>query len=164
MTNYARRAVVSRRSARSQLTREPGDGGQRLFKHANSFTATCALPVHNVAAEGTRYDPTCKAHTHMADDRRAGDRHIAGDYRDRHRDRDCSLATNMSRIGSDSYQYYPNWYIQTSGFPNGSVFITSQHRSCPVCALRRENALAQSSPLYRSQGHVSRRSAQARIA
>src|SRR6185312_6608085 len=74
---------------------------------------------------------------------------------------DCSLATNMSRIGSDSYQYYPNWYIQTSGFPNGSVFITSQHRSCPVCALRRENALAQSSPLYRSQGHVSRRGAQA---
>jgi len=39
-----------------------------LFKHVNSFTATCALPVHNVAAEGTRYDPTCKAHTHMADD------------------------------------------------------------------------------------------------
>jgi hypothetical protein len=33
-----------------------------------------------------------------------------------------------------------------------------------VCALRRENALAQSSPLYRSQGHVSRRGAQARIA
>ena len=32
----------------------------------------------------------------------------------------------MNRIGSDSYQYYPNWYIQTSGFPNGSVFITSQ--------------------------------------
>jgi hypothetical protein len=31
-----------------------------------------------------------------------------------------------------------------------------------VCALRRENALAQSSPLYRSQGHVSRRGAQAR--
>ena len=31
-------------------------------------------------------------------------------------------------------------------------------------ALRRENALAQSSPLYRSQGHVSRRGAQARIA
>ena len=30
-----------------------------------------------------------------------------------------------------------------------------------MCALRRENALAQSSPLYRSQGHVSRRSAQA---
>ena len=39
-----------------------------LFKHVNSFTATCALPVHNVAAEGTRYDRTCKAHTHMADD------------------------------------------------------------------------------------------------
>jgi len=33
-----------------------------------------------------------------------------------------------------------------------------------VRALRRENALAQSSPLYRSQGHVSRRGAQARIA
>ena len=33
-----------------------------------------------------------------------------------------------------------------------------------MCALRRENALAQSSPLYRSQGHVSRRGAQARIA
>jgi hypothetical protein len=30
----------------------------------NSFTATCALPVHNVAVEGTRYDP----HTHLADD------------------------------------------------------------------------------------------------
>ena len=30
-----------------------------------------------------------------------------------------------------------------------------------MCALRRENALAQSSPLYRSQGHISRRSAQA---
>ena len=27
----------------------------------------------------------------------AGDRHIAGDYRDRHRDRGCSLATNMNR-------------------------------------------------------------------
>jgi hypothetical protein len=25
---------------------------QRLFKHVNLFTATCALPVHNVAAEG----------------------------------------------------------------------------------------------------------------
>ena len=30
-----------------------------------------------------------------------------------------------------------------------------------MCALRRENALAQPSPLYRSQGHVSRRGAQA---
>ena len=32
----------------------------------------------------------------------------------------------MNRIGSDSYPYYQNWYIQTAGFPNGSVFITSQ--------------------------------------
>ena len=32
----------------------------------------------------------------------------------------------MSRIGSDSYQYYQNWYIRIAGFPNGSVFITSQ--------------------------------------
>jgi hypothetical protein len=25
-------------------------------------------PVHNVGAEGTRYDPTYETHTHMADD------------------------------------------------------------------------------------------------
>jgi hypothetical protein len=42
--------------------------GESVDKHVNSFTVTCALPVHNVAAEGTRYDPTCKAHTHVADD------------------------------------------------------------------------------------------------
>ena len=39
-----------------------------IVQHVNSFTATCALPAYNVAAEGTRYDPTCKAHTQMADD------------------------------------------------------------------------------------------------
>ena len=43
-------------------------GRQRLFKHVNRFTATRALPVHNLPAEGTRYDPTGKAHTYMADD------------------------------------------------------------------------------------------------
>ena len=49
--------------------------------------------------EVARYDPTCEAHTHMADDRRAGDRHIAGDYRDRHRHRHCSLERDdFSRI------------------------------------------------------------------
>jgi hypothetical protein len=42
--------------------------GESVLKHVNSFTVTCALSVHKVAAEGTRYDPTCKAHTQMADD------------------------------------------------------------------------------------------------
>jgi hypothetical protein len=32
----------------------------------------------------------------------------------------------MSRIGSDSQQYYQNWYIQIAGFRNGSVFIISR--------------------------------------
>ena len=32
----------------------------------------------------------------------------------------------MNRIGSDSWQYYQNWYIQIAGFPNGPVFITSR--------------------------------------
>lgn len=32
----------------------------------------------------------------------------------------------MSRIGSDSQQYYQNWYIQIAGFPNGLVFINSR--------------------------------------
>jgi hypothetical protein len=32
----------------------------------------------------------------------------------------------MSRIGSDSQQYYQNRYIQIAGFRNGSVFITSR--------------------------------------
>ena len=101
----------------------------------------------------------------MADDRRAGDRHIAGDYRDRHRDRDCSLATSMSRIGSDSWQYYQNWYIQIAGFPNGSVFIRSrtEELSC-VRAPARKPRWLNPAPLYRSQGHVSRRGAQARMA
>ena len=27
-------------------------GGSELFNHVNTFTVTCALPVHNVAAEG----------------------------------------------------------------------------------------------------------------
>ena len=43
-------------------------GSIKSPRHVNSFTAPCALPVHNVVAEGTRYDPTCKAHTHVADD------------------------------------------------------------------------------------------------
>lgn len=34
-----------------------------------------------LVAEGTRYDPTCEAHTRLADDRPAGDRRIGGDYR-----------------------------------------------------------------------------------
>ena len=64
-----------------------------------------------------------------------------------------------------TYPVYQNWYIQTAGFPNGSVFITSQTRGALLCARSGEKtALAQSSPLYRSQGHVSRRGAQARIA
>ena len=50
--------------------------------------------------EVARYDPTCEAHTHMADDRRAGDRHIADDYWNRDRHRDCSLATNLNRLVS----------------------------------------------------------------
>ena len=38
----------------------------------------------------------------------------------------------MNRIGSSGCQYYQNWYIQTAGFPNRSVFITSrpQEMSC----------------------------------
>jgi hypothetical protein len=40
----------------------------------------------------------------------------------------------MNRIGSDSYQYYQNWYIQIAGFPNDSVFITSQTRGALLCA------------------------------
>jgi hypothetical protein len=38
-----------------------------------------------------------KTHPHMADDRRAGDRHIASDYRDRNWDWYCSLTTNLKR-------------------------------------------------------------------
>ena len=60
-----------------------------------------------MAAEGTRYDPTCKAHTHMADDGRAGDRHIAGDYRDRDSDRDCSLVTNLNRADRQAARVRP---------------------------------------------------------
>jgi hypothetical protein len=71
----------------------------------------------------------------------------------------------MNRIGSDSYQYYQNWYAQTAGFPNGSVFIVSQPQelSC-VRAPARKPRWLNLAPLYRSQGHVSRRGAQARIA
>ena len=58
----------------------------------------------------------------------------------------------MNRIGFDSYQYYPNWYIQTSGFPNGSVFITSQPQEQSCVRARRENALAQSSPCTAAKG------------
>ena len=62
-------------------------------------------------------------------------------------------------------RYYLNWYIKTAGFSNGSVFITSQTRGALLCARSGEKtALAQPSPLYRSQGHVSRRGAQARMA
>ena len=43
-----------------------------------------------LVAEGTRYDPTCEAHTRLADDRPAGDRRIGGDYR--YLDLDWSLA------------------------------------------------------------------------
>jgi hypothetical protein len=53
-----------------------------LYGHSKACTAplrrvakACELvhshlchPVHNVGAEGTRYDPTCETHTHMADD------------------------------------------------------------------------------------------------
>ena len=35
-----------------RLTRQPWRWRRRLFKHVNSFTATCALSVHNAAAEG----------------------------------------------------------------------------------------------------------------
>ena len=71
-----------------------------------------------------------------------------------------------SRIGSDgATQYYQNWYIKTAGFPNGSIFITSQTTGALLCARSGEKtALAQSGPLHHSQGHVSRRGAQARIA
>ena len=54
--------------------------------------------MHNVGRGGARYDPTCEAHTYLADDRRAGDRHIAGDYWNRDRYRDRSLATNLDRL------------------------------------------------------------------
>src|SRR6266850_1845865 len=77
-------------------------GSIKSPRHVNSFTATCALPVHNVIAEGTRHDPTDETHTHMADDRRAGDRHIVGNYRDRYRDRDCSLAPLLHREHKDA--------------------------------------------------------------
>jgi hypothetical protein len=55
--------------------------------------------------------------------------------------------------------------MQTAGFSNGSVFVTSQITGALLCARSGEKtALAQSSPLHRSQGHLSRRGAQARIA
>ena len=114
-------------------------GSIKSPRHVNSFTATCALPVHNVIAEGTRHDPTDETHTHMADDRRAGDRHIVGNYRDRYRDRDCSLATNMNRIGSDSYPVLPKLVHPDCRLSErfGSHNIANQRRSL-VCALRRE--------------------------
>jgi hypothetical protein len=75
------------------------------------------------------------------------------------------LQPRQGSILTAANSYHQNWYIQTAGFPNGSIFIPSQTRGALLCARSGEKtALAQSSPLYRSQGHVSRRGAQARIA
>jgi hypothetical protein len=71
-------------------------------------------------------------------------------------------AITRSRLKYRSTDYYQNWYIQTAGFPNGSVFITSQTKGALLCARSGEKpALAQSSPLHQRQGQVSRRGAQA---
>ena len=112
-------------------------GSIKSPRHVNSFAATCALPGTQRARGGTRYDPTCKAHTQMAHDRPVGDRHIAGDYRDR--DRDCSLASNLNRIGSDRYPVLPKLVHPDCRLSErfGSHNIANQRRSL-VCALRRE--------------------------
>jgi hypothetical protein len=96
----------------------------------------------------------------MAHDRPADDRRIARDYRDR--DRDCSLASSFNRIGSDSYPVLPKLV-----HPDRRLFERfGSHNIAKELSLRapaRKPRWLKSSPLYRSQGHVSRRGAQARI-
>jgi hypothetical protein len=63
--------------------------------------------------------------------------------------------------------YHQNWYIQTGGFPNASIFIVSQPKegSEHRCARSGEKpALAQSSPLLQARACISSGRAQAGIA
>ena len=41
---------------------------RRVAKACELVHSHLRHPVHNVGAEGTRYDPTCETQTHMADD------------------------------------------------------------------------------------------------
>ena len=74
-------------------------------------TSACALPAQNTGRGGASYDSTtCEAHTPVAHDRPAGDRRIAGNYRDL--DLDCSLATNLNAPRRDSALSHPcRWQI-----------------------------------------------------
>lgn len=71
----------------------------------------------------------------------------------------------MNRIGSDSYPVLPKLVHPDCWLSERLSFHNIANRGALLCARSGEKtALAQSSPLYRSQGHVSRRGAQARIA
>src|SRR6266498_1681715 len=88
----------------------------------------------------------------MAHDRPVGDRHIAGDYRDR--DRDCSLATNMNRIGSDSYPVLPKLVYPDCRLSERFSFhnIANQRRSSCVRAPARNPRWLNPAPSTAAKG------------